>query len=375
MPMPIVAQNLTAAEKLAAVGDQPDAPGPLATDLSPALTHAAIAKAMRRVGDWELRRSRTSFNQDWTFATLYAGMMAASDALHEAKYRKALLDAGRTFQWNLGTRQSHADDQAVAQTYLDLYLYSHDPAMMAPTKTAFDTLMEAPDDPEKPLWWWSDALFMAPPVWARLYRATGNSAYFNYMNREWWITSSHLYDEREHLYFRDAGYLDKKEANGKGTYWSRGNGWVMAGLVRVLAYMPAGYPDRGKYIAQYREMAAKLVSIQSEDGLWRPGLMDAAAYKLPETSGSAFFVYALAWGVNNGVLDRAIYLPAVRKGWSGLLAHTYADGRFGCVQPVGEKPGNYKPSASSVFGVGAFLLAGSEVYRLSDRPKHTEVPH
>ena len=139
----------------------------------------------------------------------------------------------------------------------------------------------------------------------------------------------------------------------------------MAGLVRVLEAMPADYPSRERYVTQLKDMAAEIASLQGSDGLWRPGLLDAAAYPLPEDSGSAFFVYALAWGVNHGVLDRPHYLPVIKKGWAGLVSHIYTDGRLGCIQPIGAAPGDYKADASYVFGTGAFLLAGSEVDRLA----------
>ncbi len=185
------------------------------------------------------------------------------------------------------------------------------------------------------------------------------------MDREWWITSNLLYDPQEHLYFRDATYLQKHEANGNKLFWSRGNGWVMAGLARVLEEMPEDYPTRQKYVEQFREMAFRVAALQGADGLWRPGLLDANAYSLPEVSGSAFFIYALAWGVNHGVVARASYMPVVQKGWAGLVSHIYADGRLGCIQPIGAAPGAFKESSSYVYGVGAFLLAGSEANRLA----------
>jgi unsaturated rhamnogalacturonyl hydrolase len=203
--------------------------------------------------------------------------------------------------------------------------------MIAPTQQQFGELMKAPDDPEKPLWWWCDALFMAPTVWTRLYRATNDASYLDYMDREWWITSNLLYDPQEQLYFRDATYLQKHEANGKKLFWSRGNGWVMAGLAQVLEVTPENYPSRQKYIEQYRQVAMRVASLQGADDLWRPGLLDADAYPLPEVSGSAFFVYSLAWGIDHGVLDRAKYLPVVQKGWKGLASHIYVDGRLGCL--------------------------------------------
>jgi rhamnogalacturonyl hydrolase YesR len=139
----------------------------------------------------------------------------------------------------------------------------------------------------------------------------------------------------------------------------------MGGLVKVLEAMPKDYSSRGKYIAQYKEMADRIASIQGKDGLWRSGLLDPGAYDLPEVSGSAFFTYALAWGINHGVLDRARLKPVVKRAWAGMLSHIYADGRLGSIQPIDGQPGKFKPSASYVYGVGGFLLAASEVDELA----------
>ena len=360
------APALTPAENLAAAGDSPAAAPPLARDLSPRLLPLEIQKAMRKVGDWEINRSQANFNKDWTFAVLYAGFMAASKTLPDSGYGKAMLAMGSQFDWRLGPRLTHADDQAMGQTYLELYFRYHDPKMLNPTREQFHRLMKTPGNPAKPAWWWCDALFMAPPVWARLYKATGNTRYLDYMDREWWITSRLLYDPEEHLFARDAKYLDKHEANGKRVFWARGNGWVMGGLVRVLQFMPEEYPTRAKYMQQFKEMATKIASIQGGDGLWRTGLLDPGSYSLPEDSGSSLFTYALAWGVNEGVLDRATYMPTVQKAWRGLLSHIYSDGRLGCIQPIGEAPGHFLPTSSYVYGSGAFLLAGSEVEKLAE---------
>jgi len=172
-----------------------------------------------------------------------------------------------------------------------------------------------------------------------------------------------LYDHNVHLYSRDATYLDKHEKNGQKIFWSRGNGWVMGGIVRVLKELPKNSPLRPKFEEELRQMSAEMLSIQSKDGLWRPGLLDAGAYPLPEISGSAFITYAMAYGVNEGILDKATYWPAVHKAWAGMLSHVYANGRLGCIQPVGAAPGAYTQTSSYVYGVGAYLLAGSEIYR------------
>jgi rhamnogalacturonyl hydrolase YesR len=361
------------------VGDTPAQAGPLAADLSAALTPDAVAKAMRKVGDWQLARSHPNPSQDWTFAALYRGFVAAGESLPEARYKNAMVDVGRKFDWKLGPRETHADDQAIGYAYLSLYLRYRDPKMLEPTKSQFDRILQMPNmcaqdcpdghDQATPMWWWCDAFFMSPPVWAELYSITGRKEYLDHMDSGWWATSKLLYDPQEHLYSRDATYLDKHEANGKKIFWSRGNGWVIAGLAEVLQEMPENYPSRPRYVAQFREMAARLKSLQGADGLWRPGLLNAAAYPLPEVSGSAFFIYAMAWGINHGVLDRAAYLPVVQKGWAGLVSHIYADGRLGSIQPIGAAPDAFKPQSSYVYGVGAFLMAGSESRQLAQGGK------
>jgi unsaturated rhamnogalacturonyl hydrolase len=349
-------------------GDSPDDPGPLATDLSPAITHANVRKAAKKVADWELAKAQPVFNQQWTFAALYDGFLAASKVTGDARYHDAMVKMSEGFEWKLAdARFPHADDMALGQTYMDLYLENRDAVRMADTKAILDRLVAHPDDPAKLLWWWCDALFMAPPVLARMSTATGDLKYLDYMDKEWWETSASLYDPAEHLYFRDARYFTQKQDNGQKIFWGRGNGWVMGAFVKVLEVMPKNYPSRAKYIAQYKEMAQRLASIQSKDGLWRTGLLDPGAYDLPEVSGSAFFTYSLAWGINNGVLDRVKYEPVVKKAWAGMLMHVYADGRLGSIQPIDAQPGKFSPSASYVYGVGGFLLAASEVDKLAGK--------
>jgi rhamnogalacturonyl hydrolase YesR len=364
------------------LGDAPDDPGPLATDLSPKLTRAAVDKVVHKVADWQLQRARSFFSQDWTFSALYPGLMAASRVLAEPSYENAMLEVGEKYNWELGPRwvdptyvdhhqpagQTYdANDQLLALTYVELYQLHHDAAMIAPTKRQFDQVMTEKDNPNPsaPRWWWCDALFMAAPSWVGLYQATGNRAYLDYMDREWWATSAFLYDPQEHLYFRDSNFFARREKNGQKLFWSRGNGWVMAGLAQVLEGLPKDYPSRSKYVMQYKEMAARVASLQGSDGLWSPGLLDRQSYEQSETSGSGFFIYSLAWGVDHGILSRKVYMPVIRKGWAGLVSHVYADGRIGGIQPIASGPGNFKASSSYVYGVGAFLLAGSEVHELA----------
>jgi unsaturated rhamnogalacturonyl hydrolase len=353
-----------------AVGDAPADPGPLATDLSPALKPADIRRAIKKVADWQLSVAEPNFNSQWTFAALYDGLIAASTATRDPRYRLAVSGYATRQHWKLlDDRFPHADDMALGQAYLDLYLADRpeqrEPERIANTKAILDKLIERPDDPAKDLWWWCDALFMAPPVLTRMSIATDDPRYRQLMEREWAITTKRLYDPSHHLYFRDARYLTKKEQNGQPIFWSRGNGWVMGALVKVLQTMPATDPRRPEFVQQFRDMAAEVASIQGQDGLWRSGLLDPDSYPLPEISGSAFFTYAIAYGINEHILDRNKYLPVIQRSWKGMLSHIYADGRLGSIQPIDGQPGIFKPSASYVYGVGGFLLAGAELQRLS----------
>jgi rhamnogalacturonyl hydrolase YesR len=349
-------------------GDAPADAGPLATDLSPELTPAAIDKALRKVADWQLARSQPYFSRIWTESVMYTGFMAASEATGNPAYRDAMLAMARHFDFQERDRLPNADDLSIAQTYLDLYFQEKNPGMLRLTKAEMDDLLPLatlkPNDPRIP-WWWCDALFMAPPVWAKMFRATGERKYLDYMHLNWKRTYDLLYDKEEHLYARDASYKDKREANGKKVFWSRGEGWVMGGLARTLAILPKDDPQRPFYVQQLREMSAKLASIQDTNGEWHAGLLDPAAWPLAETSGAALNVYGMAWGVNNGYLDAKTYRPVIEKAWAGLLKHVYMDGRLGGIQQTGAEPAYYRPSSSYNYGVGGFLLAAAELKKMA----------
>jgi unsaturated rhamnogalacturonyl hydrolase len=206
---------------------------------------------------------------------------------------------------------------------------------------------------------------MAPPALAAVTAATGDRKYLDLANRLWWKTTDYLYDKSDHLYFRDSRFFDQREPNGKKVFWSRGNGWVFAGIARVLEEAPADYPDRARYVTLFREMAEKIAAVQGKDGYWRASLLDPESRPSPETSGTGFFVYGLAWGINHGLLDRARYEPAVIRGWSAMIKAVHPDGKLGWVQRIGDRPGATTAETTEVYGVGALLLAGSEVYTLA----------
>jgi rhamnogalacturonyl hydrolase YesR len=303
-------------------------------------------------------------------------MMALAGISDSPKYHDAMVEVGKKHEWKPATRKGgsglyDADDHCVSQTYLELYFKDKEPQMIKPTKERFDYILANPatnslqfSREARARWAWCDAIFMGPPAWMRMYTASGDKKYLAFMDSEFWKTSDYLYDKDEHLYFRDSTYFEKREANGKKIFWSRGNGWVLAGLARVLQYMPAEFPHRKQYEQQFKEIAAKVASLQQPDGLWRPSLLDPVSYSLKETSGTGFYTFGLAWGINNGLLERQKYEPIVLKSWKALTECVNSEGKLEHVQPVGADPKKFDPEHTEVFGVGAFLLAGSEMYRL-----------
>ena len=337
-------------------------------------TPASVLAEMDRVNTWQMANlvPRRQW-WDWTYGAYLAGWKALADLSPDPRHYDGLTNFCWKLNWALGPRVYHADDHCVGQTYTELYQIERLPAMIAPLQQRFDHILatppENPDDLDftKPKagdkWSWCDALFMGPTVWTRLYAVTGDRRYLDFGVREWWKAYDYLYDKEEHLFYRDSNFFAKREANGKKIFWSRGNGWVVAGLARVLQYLPADHPDRARFVTLFRDMCTKLAAVQGEDGLWRPSLLDPGSYPMSETSGSGFFTYALMWGVNQGLLDRKTFTPAALKGWQGLVSHIQPSGMLGSVQPIGYDPRKVKDTDTEVYGTGAFLLAGSEVYR------------
>jgi unsaturated rhamnogalacturonyl hydrolase len=332
-----------------------------------------IKKTMKKVVEWQLQNPKHE-PTDWTNGAFYAGVSAAWQTTKSKTIYQAMLDMGNKNGWNTGKRWYHADDIAICQTYVDIYKVEKKPEMIRAFTDTLAKFMKNPY-PTKTIevikWWWCDALFMGPPAIVKLGMATGNKSYLAYSDQLFKECYKLLYDKEEHLFARDLKYVikndgkDLREANGKKIFWSRGNGWVMGGLVRVLQELPADYPERNFYITLFKEMSARLKELQQADGLWRASLLDPDAYPGGEVSGSGFDCYAMAWGINNGILDKASYLPVVKNAWIGLNKCVQKDGHVGWVQPVGADPKkNFNADSWEVYGSGAFLLAGSEVIKL-----------
>ncbi len=349
-----------------------------AADPAPAIPASAdVLALMERVADWQITHPAKHPATGWVQGAGYTGVMALAGISKSDRFVQAMQQMGEKSEWKPGPRIYHADDHCVIQTYAELFLRDRKPATIAPSVERFDYILEHPvkgdlefvGENRDKQWSWCDALFMAPPAWARLWQATGKAAYLDFAVTHWWQTSDYLYDKEEHLYFRDSTYFKKREANGKKIFWARGNGWVFAGLVRMLQVLPADHPARGKFEQQFKEMAAKLIVIQQPDGFWRSSLLDPENYPAQEESGSGFYCFGLTWGVNHGLLDRATYLTPALRAWAALTSCVDADGKLNHVQPIGADPKKFDPNSTEPYGVGSFLLAGSEVYRLGGDAK------
>lgn len=334
---------------------------------------ASIKKTMKQVTEWQLNNPKHAAT-DWTNGAFYTGVTAAWETTHSPKIYKAMMDMGVTNEWKPGKRWYHADDIAICQTYIDLYKVEKKQEMIQPLIDTLKIFMNNPypsKNGSSIKWWWCDALFMAPPTLVKLGVATHDDQYLKYSDQLFKETYDLLYDKEEHLFARDIKYVikndgkDIREANGKKIFWSRGNGWVMGGLVRILQELPADYANREFYITLFKEMSIRLKELQQSDGLWRASLLDPDSYPGGEVSGSGFDCYAIAWGINNGILDKATFLPVVEKAWIALNGCVQKDGHVGWVQPVGADPKkNFDANSWEVYGSGAFLLAGSEVIKL-----------
>ncbi|GEO11827.1 glycosyl hydrolase family 88 [Segetibacter aerophilus] len=332
-----------------------------------------IKANMLKVTQWQLNNPKHS-PTDWTNGAFYAGVVAAYETTKSTLIFDSLMALGERTNWRPGARYDHADDIAISQTYIDLYRMKKDRQMIQATIDTVKKLRTVPGREVKNhniTWWWCDALFMAPPTLAKLGVTLKDPSYFTFNDSLFRQTYDLLYNKNEHLFARDASYLinqqgeGKREKNGKLVFWSRGNGWVMGGLVRLLDELPKNYPNREYYLTIYREMAEKIITLQQADGLWRASLLDPASYPGGEGSGSGFYCYALAWGINKGILNKEKYKPIVKKAWEALNTLLSPEGRVGWVQPIGADPQkNFSSESWEVYGAGAFLLAGSQVIKM-----------
>lgn len=351
----------------------------------PEMTVPGMKKLMERVAEWQINHftyqkegNLHDYGIDaWTNAVLYAGMWKwARIPGVPAVYPDWLMKIGEENRWAVPANFAgypkyqyyHADELCIGQFYLSMYDRYKKKKMLRAIRERADWIMEHPADTtmkhtNKQCWTWCDALFMAPPVYAHLAKITGKACYLEYMHSHFLRTCRHLYDRTHHLFFRDDSYLNKKEANGAPVFWGRGNGWVLAGVARILELLPADAELRPFYETLFVELADRLSKLQDPDGFWHASLLDPVSYPSPETSSTALVAYGLAYGMNCRLLDES-YLPVVRKAWKALVSTVGENGKVGWVQPIGADPKKVTREMTAVYGVGAFLMAGTEIIKL-----------
>lgn len=312
----------------------------------------------------------------WTRAVYYEGLLAMHSIDADKRYIDYALQWAEFHKWNLrgGVKTRNADNQCCGQIYIDLYLMDRKEERIQNIKASIDSMMATQkiDD-----WSWIDAIQMALPVYTRLGVVYKDTSYFHRMYEMYAYTKykhggNGLYDAAAGLWWRDKDFVYPayKEPNGQGCYWARGDGWVVAALVRVLQLLPKTDPHYNEYLTDYKELCRALLPLQREDGFWNVSLKDPDHFGGKELTGTSLFTYGFAWGINNRILDKKTYSPAIAKAWNALLKDcVHPNGALGYVQSTGKEPKDGQPVAYDKipdfedFGLGCFLLAGSEVYK------------
>jgi rhamnogalacturonyl hydrolase YesR len=327
-------------------------------------------------------------DRNWERGTWYTGVMAAYRATGDERFLQQAREWGKRHAWQVGTERCGANKLFCVQTWLELYSLQKDRALIQP---AIDHLAsDLPNSPGGARRWYlegdrsyADSLYGSPAL-AMLAQATGlgetgprggvsprrpsdDKEYLEILHAFWDDLCGELLDREAGLFYRDRRFIGQTTPAGKKILWSRGNGWVIGGLVRVLDHLPPDEPRRAKYVDLLRTMAAALAQCQGEDGLWSANLADPDDVPGPESSGTGFFLYGIAWGVRHQLLDEATYLPVLRKGWTGLTACLSPEGKVLHGQPVGDRPAEAKREATHEYVTGTFLLAAAEMYRLADK--------
>ena len=387
----LTAASLLAFSPIIALAEPATPPPSVAVADAVPWTPAAVIALAEKAGDWQLKalargehpRSVKAMPdpKGWEQGALFVGLTALADHSKNPEFGDAIVQRGKDNAFQPGARPYHADDFAIGTAYLWAARHGAGDAAIAPLRERLDWILAHQTDvdlhfvqeadgsvPSQTRWSWCDALFMAPAVWLEMSKVTGDPKYADFAKKEFWATTALLYDTDEHLYFRDSRFFDRRDINGKKLFWSRGDGWVFAGLARMLSLLPQNDPDRPRIVAIYRDMAAKLKSIQKPDGFWSPSLLGDPETALPESSGTGFYTYGFAWGLKAGILDRKTYEPVVRNGWAALTRAVHPDGKLGYVQPVGDRPDAVDYDDTQHYGVGAFLLAATAVADLNLPP-------
>ena len=361
---------------------------PLAvTSMHDVISRDDVLAILNTVNETWQRRNANHGDYFWNRAVYHIGNMAAYDATGDQRYLDFSTAWAQKSNWwgATGTNKSQwqyktygeganwvlfGDNQVCFQVYIDLY--NLDPAHDAKKiERALEVMGYEISTSSTDYLWWVDGLFMVMPIMTKLYNITGDANYLEKMYQYWQYANSIMYDNETGLYFRDAKYVypAHKTNAGKKDFWARGDGWIFAAFAKVLAELPADDSHREEYIAYYRRLAAALKACQQDEGYWTRSLLDPAQAPGRETSGTALNTFAYAWGIRNGILDELEYGETLERAWNYLsTVALQEDGTVGYIQPIGENASpntTVKATDYHDFGVGAYLLAASEMSRLA----------
>ena len=330
----------------------------------------------------------------WTRAVYYEGLMALHAIDPQQRYIDYAMRWANFHQWTPrnGVNTCDADDQCCGQTYVDLLPYTGksyqellgnvianlDHQMVTPnTKKQVSTPKAKTQVNSLYGWWtWIDAIQMAMPLYMQVSQLTGDTRYRDHAMKMYRWTRNEcgggLFNTKSGLWWRDADYVPPyKEKDGNDCYWSRGNGWVYAALVRCMNQLPKKSKAYKELKKDFLLMSAGLLKCQHEDGFWHASLVSDADYPTPEMTGTALFLYGMAWGIQQGLLKENTYRPACDKAWQALASCVHSDGFLGWNQGTGKDPSAGQPvTFTSVpdfedYGTGCFLLGASEYYKLT----------
>ena len=309
----------------------------------------------------------------WTRAVYYEGLMALYAVDKQQRYLDYTAKWADFHKWTPrnGTKTTDADDQCCEQTYIE-YNLATGKGTLEPTKENLEKQMASG---RTDYWTWIDAIQMAMPVYVKMYAITNDQRYLDYAMQSYRWTRNECgggcFNVKEGLWWRDKDYVAPyKEKDGKNCYWSRGNGWVYAALLRSMEVLPAKSKAYKELKKDFLLMSEALLKCQHEDGFWHASLVSDADYPTPEMTGTALFLYGMAWGIQQGLLKEKVYRPACDKAWSALKSCLHKDGFLGWNQGTGKDPSAGQPvTFTSVpdfedYGTGCYLLGLTEDYNL-----------
>ncbi len=325
-----------------------------------------ITSAARKLFQWHSENLKYYYGKNsWSTSTFYIGAIESYNIFKDTVYYTATEEWLSRSNWEIQISLNNdlADYHAKGQVLIEYARINNNDTILYGLKNKIDSIIYN-NVPSEEFWWWADALFMSPPVFSNFGDLYNQERYFMYLNKSFWQVYDRLFDQEYQLFYRDKRFINIKNTTGEKIFWLRGNGWVIAGILRILEYLPPEDPYYIKYINLLKNMSEALIYFQQEDGLWRTNLLDATEYPGKESSGSALICYALAKGINMGILQEKVYSNAVINAWNGLRSCIINDMYLGFVQPPSFKPEPVQPNNYEDFAAGAFLLAATEVYKM-----------